>query len=331
MQSAPELLPGFAYAQPRFAPLSAEEQWQFHLAQLRWLLCAPSLLNPQAGRDYGVHNPAEAASVWHPEVADLAAIQAWLSELAAQTSEQFAPEMQLLNATENAAPLRLGRYAEKLLGLFLRRGPLFTLCAEQLALRAQIADEPAPRTIGELDFILRERSGVLRHWELAVKFYCFQGLNPRAAAPQDFVGPDGADSLARKLSKVFTEQLQRALPAPYSNLPVLRQAYSAGYLFYPLGTAAPACALLNPTHARGAWLSAEQLSELPNAAYLALPRWRWLAPAYSWANDQLLSKAELPARLAAHWHAQNRPSAVMLAQLDARGAECARYFVRCVI
>lgn len=326
MADTADLLPGFAYAQPRFQGLSASQQWRFHLTQLRWLLCAPSLLSRHAGAAYGLSNPGDAPSVWHPDASERESITRWLDALTTLTPEQIHHQINSLNAAEGAAPLRLGRYAEKLLGLFLRTSPLFSVCAEGLALREHTED--VFRTVGEVDFIVRDQIGRLAHWELAVKFFCYQPPQTRAALAQDFVGPDGADSLERKLSKVFGEQLRRALPAPFDAATVLRQAYSAGYLFYPLNTQSPACMVLNPAHARGHWLRPAQLAQLPEANYLALPRWRWLAPAYVMAADQMLTKSDLAARLAAHWRAQSQPSAAMLAQLNGAGEECARFFVR---
>lgn len=331
LNAAAELLPGFVYTPVRLSGLGADEQWRFHLAQLRFLLCAPSLLSRNAGAHYGFSNAQHLNSVWHASDVELAIIQHWLAQLSELATPERDAMLRILEPEAGAAPLRLGRYAEKLLGIFLRTGPLFNVCAEQLPLQ-QALDQQGHRTIGELDFLLHDSDGVLRHWELAVKFFCFEPTEPgRAARAGDFVGPDGADSLDRKLTKVFGAQLQRNLPEPFDNSAVWRQAYSAGYLFYPLNTAPVACALVNPAHRFGHWLTPAQLPSLPEAHYLALPRWRWLAPAEHLSNDRLLAKRELPARLARHWHAQSVPSAVMLAQLDAAGQECARYFVRCSV
>lgn len=323
MDRANDLLPGFVYGQPPLQDLNATERWQFHLAQLRWLLCSPSLLQPDAGLAYGLRNEVALPSVWHPTPADCAAIHAWLPTLAPHIAHGAA-----LVAAAGAAPLRLGRYAEKLLSLFLREGPLFRLCAEQLAVHEPLGEHR--RTVGELDFLLRDLWGRLRHWELAVKFYCFEPP-PASQAPtaNNFVGPDGADTLERKLSKVFGAQLRRELPAPFRSEALVRQAYSAGYLFYPLASSAPEMALLNPQHARGEWLHYKQLACLPKAQYLALPRWRWLAPAQRLGNEPTLAHSELPERLRRHWQAQARANAVLLAQLDGAGHECARYFIRC--
>lgn len=155
---------------------------------LVWLIASAPLL-PSAT----ISEPPCPASRW-PDAQDYLALharhEAWLRALDA------APQA-LLSALNNARDHRLGRYAEDLLQFWLAApdNVEFELVAEHVALREHGI------TLGELDFLVRERaSGQLWHIELALKFYL-------GTADRQWLGPNRQDSLARKLGHLCQQQL----------------------------------------------------------------------------------------------------------------------------
>jgi uncharacterized protein len=214
--------------------LPPQERWRFHLRQLQWLLCTPTLLTRNAGSAFGNH----AASAVQMSVAQIARAHAWLANLRDASPVDIGRWLPCFESEPGQMTLRLGRYAERLLGFYLKRGGDYVLQAEHLQWR-----EPDPatgflETKGEFDFIVRDADQQLQHWELAVKFFlCTAKAQADDATPvncsaQDFVGPDGRDSLHRKLIKLFQRQLCHPLPPPFQSQPVQRSTYSAGWLFY---------------------------------------------------------------------------------------------------
>src|SRR5438094_190008 len=65
-------------------------------------------------------------------------------------------------------------------------------------------------TIGEFDFLLDAGADGVEHIEFATKLYLLQGgvHGDIGASFDSFVGPNLADSLGRKMRKVFDRQLQ---------------------------------------------------------------------------------------------------------------------------
>lgn len=188
---------------------------------------------------------------------------------------------------------RLGLYYERLWQFALHAAPGIEILAANLPIRQ------GGHTLGELDLLLRDASGV-HHVELAIKLY----LGQPPGAPEHWIGPGGRDRLDLKLDHLATHQL------PLSGSPQARQAlemlprapiqasmWLGGYLFYPyeLPCAPPAEAEL--AHLRGAWLHRHQWpaiqAESPDARWQPLPRSAWLAPAkmpvaQGWSSPQLL-------------------------------------------
>jgi len=242
-----------------------------HVRALAWLLYAPDLL-------------AADAACWEGRIATLGpvspAVAGWLHDL------QYDP---VLNAELHAEMVRqpsarLGRYAEKLLGFYLRQHDW--LVAANLQVRNQ---GPTRETLGEFDFLVSspeadEQGGVV-HWEFATKFYLLQARD--ACQADAFVGPNLADSLGRKMRKIMQQQLmlsahpaaQAVLPAPV----VAARALVKGWLFYRHDEALvlPAAMGIAPDHCRGFWGDVQFLRERDDVAdrYALLPRLSWLAPA----------------------------------------------------
>jgi hypothetical protein len=246
-----------------------------HVRALAWLLTAPNLFDPLAPR-------------WHGAIAildgsvDGVHCDAWLAALDADPSALHA-------AVEARPTARLGRYAEKLLEFYLQwHGRLY---AANIQIRAG-----AKATIGEFDYLLHDTGATnnandsagaaLIHWEFATKFYL---LESQRSTPQAdcFVGPNLADTLGAKMTKIMDRQLQLSrhpaaeayLPLPVSHA----QALVKGWLFYRESAVdLPAAMGVAADHCRGFWCTAGELADDPqydNATYAILPRLQWLAPA----------------------------------------------------
>ena len=330
----PELLPGFRYGDRPMADFSADAQSQFQQDSLRWMLQSPSPISDFAAVLYS--NRESPSGVAGFDDAQQAVNKVWLSAQA----QSPAALLRALQTPENTPPQRLGRYAESLLSYYLQRAPMHRLIAEHVPIRrslpAAAGDSQDHTTLGELDYLLQDAQTRFLHWELAIKFFLAEP-DKSVLETSDFIGPDRKNSLHLKLEKMFQRQLRQPIPERYlaeypsPSKPAIwhRQAYSRGYLFYRLGAPVQACAALNPMHARGFWLPMTELENLPDADYLPLPRWRWLAQAQRFSEDNPLRRAGLIAALMRHWQAEPSPRAVLVAQLDSQtGLEIARYFIR---
>jgi len=316
------------------AQFSAATQSQFHLDNLRWMLQSASPIGELAAALYAPSEPSVSVASFND--AERAANLHWLAEQA------HSPDLlvRALQTPEHAPPQRLGRYAECLLSYYLQRAPMHRLIAEHIPIRRSLPAVPGDAqdhtTLGELDYLLQDSHRRFLHWELAIKFFLAEP-DKSALETSGFIGPDRKNSLHLKLEKMFKRQLRQPIPARYlenhscQSRPEIwhRQVYSRGYLFYRLGAPQQACSALNPKHARGVWLPMNELNHLPDADYLPLPRWRWLALARFFPEDIALRRTGLIAALLRHWQAEPIPRAVLIAQLDSRtGLEIARYFIR---
>ena len=281
-----------------------------HVRALAWLLTAPNLLDSFAAR-------------WHGAIAvlDDAHSDAWLTALDADPTA--------LHALLDAQPtLRLGRYAEKLLGFYLQqRGRLF---ATNIQIRAGAND-----TIGEFDYLLHDPAGnALIHWEFATKFYL---LESQRAIPQAdcFVGPNLADTLGAKMGKIMDRQLQLShhpaaqayLPMPVSHA----EALVKGWLFYrDPAVVLPPLMGVAADHCRGFWCTRSELradAAYDDVTYAILPRLRWLAPARLPAAETLSPDALQAALLAM---CALDPAPVLVAAMERHGdvaLESSRGFV----
>ncbi|WP_343583490.1 DUF1853 family protein [Herbaspirillum sp.] len=254
-----------------------------HVRALAWLLDSPDLM-------------AVDAPCWEGRIATLGPVSeevaAWLRTL--QQDPQL--KRQLHDHLAHQPSARLGRYAEKLLGFYLRqRGQL-------VAANLQVRNNGATReTLGEFDFLVRRphvgAGNGLEHWEFATKFYLLEQASlqpgrtvPSGEMPPDaFVGPNLADSLGRKMRKIMRQQLMLSRhPAAAGVLPepvASAQALVKGWLFYrePLPSLPPAMGI-SAGHCRGFWCDATALREryagrTEQLHFLLLPRLEWLAPA----------------------------------------------------
>jgi len=279
-----------------------ERRWG-HLRRARvralaWLLDAPDVLD--------VHDPH-----WEGRIATLGPVtpecEAWLAALDADPSRLDA-------ALGTKVITRLGLYAEKLMAFyFAEQG---RLVAHGLQVRAARND-----TVGEFDFLLDDGAGGALHIEFATKFYLLQagqggGISASAAAAFDsFVGPNLADSLGRKMRKVFDRQLalgshpaaQAILPRPVT----AARALVKGWLFYPVGTYLEMKGI-SARHCRGFWCALGELDMLDTDRFLVLPRLQWLAPFRAQSATWMLDRAQLRAELEDHFAQTGTPVLVSL-------------------
>jgi hypothetical protein len=278
-----------------------ERRWH-HLRRARvralaWLLDAPDLLD--VGDPY-----------WEGRIATLGPMTPetarWLAELDADP----APLDAALGAKMHT---RLGLYAEQLMAFyFAHQG---RLVAHGLQVRASRND-----TVGEFDFLLDAGGGGVEHIEFATKFYLLQGDS--TAGFDTFVGPNLADSLGRKMRKVFDRQLalgshpaaQDVLPRPV----VAARALVKGWLFYPRGTC-QAMQGITAGHCRGFWCALEELDALPGDRFLILPRLQWLPPFRALSATWMLDKAQLAAELDDHFLVSDAPVLVALVREEPGG------------
>ena len=277
---------------------SFERRWG-HLRRARvralaWLLDAPDLLD--------LHDPH-----WEGRIATLGPMTperaAWLAALDADPSR-------LDQALGDKLVTRLGLYAEKLMAFyFAEQG---RLVAHGLQVRAARND-----TVGEFDFLLDDGAEGVEHIEFATKFYLLQGgvHGDLAASFDTFVGPNLADSLGRKMRKVFDRQLQLGShPAAQDILPrpvTAARALVKGWLFYPAGEYFEMPGI-TANHCRGFWCSLDELAALDADRFLVLPRLQWLPPFRASSATWMLDKAQLIAELEDHFTVSDAPLLVAL-------------------
>lgn len=287
---------------------------------LAWLLQSAPLLNSE--------HPAFSGRICQFSDGEQALIAQWL-----QTVATAPADLNAFVAAGSGAPLRLGRYAEQLLEFFLRHGPTHRLIAANIPIRNDGATRAiaGQTTRGEIDFLLQDSAGQNWHWELAVKYFLCTAKGP-IARPDDFVGPDRAETLRTKLAKLVDRQLVQTPPAPYKDHIWHPAAFTRGWIFYRHDAPQATCDWLADDHARGWWLPFEAMADLPEGDYEILERSRWLAPAASDQQATPLDRATLQTHLAGRSQsASARPAAAaMVAQMrqTAQGwQETARGFV----
>ncbi|MBP9086725.1 MAG: DUF1853 family protein [Kofleriaceae bacterium] len=257
-------------------------------ADLRWLLLSESLMSGQGSYACGV--VAFSAD-------ERQQISSWLDQVDRDPRALHQHLASAQPATE--IPLRIGRYAERLLQFFLLHGPTHRLVACNLVVRKRTSEDPARArdhtTLGEIDFLLENVAGEKLHWELALKY--FLALDVPAPRVIDYLGPDGTEALGRKIEKL-QRQLRQVIPAPYDDRVWQPQGFTRGRLFYR-ATPRELPLELNPTHLRGFWLPFEQLADGPDhQRYVLLTRGQWLA-SRRWSSA--LTGSELAEQLSARW------------------------------
>lgn len=264
---------------------------------LAWVLVAPPLLqdapwpqrHPLAGSHWA-HAPGR--------------LEQWLRELDRDSQP-------LLDWLARSSTRRLGVYYERLWQFALTHAPGIECVASNLPIRGD------GRTLGELDIVLRDDSGVY-HLELAIKLYLGPADNVEGLArgedPFDWLGPGCHDRLGRKLSHLSEHQLPMAArPQAQAVLQALgvdglsSRLWLAGYLFYPWGHHVESPRGWHADHPRGLWVHRRQWPSLCGqagpGAWQPLPRQSWLAPA------RVAAAQVWPERQLQQWLAELNPQA----------------------
>jgi len=263
---------------------------------LAWVIGAPGLLDAAAYRGRVVDD------AWCRS--QLEACLPWLTALDAAPAS-------LHDFIAARRTRRLGHYFESLIAFWLAQLPGTQLISNNL----QAQD--GQRTVGEYDFLFRNASAEVCHWEVAVKFYLQARPLPEQCA---FIGPGARDRLDIKLERVFTRQLELGnTPAgraalPRGIVPGKAQAFIKGYLFYPamqngeLPLPHAVIPGISGTHLRGWWMR-QPVAELPQAApdtrWMILPRLRWLAPVLLDTDDGIMTNNEMCAAIDQHFAASS--------------------------
>jgi hypothetical protein len=231
---------------------------------LAWLLFSPDLLsNSRAGAPLA--QPAATATERKTTLAWLAALDRDPAALHAQVHK---PSL-----------TRLGFYAEALLEYFLTHGPHARLIAANIPLRT------AERTLGEVDFLLKNVLGERLHWELAVKFYLQIGEGEGAATLAHYVGPNLQDRFDLKHARLLNHQLGLSARDEFASLgfegPWRAELFVKGRLFYRdngLSRASNPPAELAENHLRGWWKTASEWRDSKgDELFASLPRLGWMA------------------------------------------------------
>jgi uncharacterized protein len=287
----------------------------FWIADLRWLLLSPPLLNPR-------HDLFLGKIVEH-DAREQAVIDDWLKTL---DMPEWRDKLATWMASKPAKQIvRLGRYAEHLIEFYLRYGPLERLVAANLQVKA--ADLAMPRkdftTLGEVDFLLRDGQDKPMHWELAVKYFvCRNVAKPRI---DDLVGPDSAETFDGKIDKIMGKQLMQKPPSPYDQTLWQPQAFTRGWMFYRRGKPLPEIEELSTQHLTGFWVEHKDITELQSGQYYIVPRARWLSPVQSptaslGIGPELIDLSTLHERCIAIWTNQvalsRWPGGVLVARLE---------------
>jgi len=267
--------------------------------ELAWVMCSPNLLSPML--------QSQRASDDIPLVWDADCRRYY---------QQFADQLQRLD--QDPEPLhawmatlkspRLGIRFERYLEYWLH---WITARTEDVISGLTINDpQPGGRTLGQLDFVWRDRHGSTQHWEAAVKYYLYWPAPGKSSASRHWLGPNANDSFEAKLTHLQQQQIPRAeckqvrheLQERDWDVVVHSALFLKGYLFYPLAEDGDDCEtwrlgggtrVIAPTtevicrqrlsraHLKG-WWQKFPYSHLPRVSpqsrWLVLPKSDWLAP-----------------------------------------------------
>ncbi|MEN8138990.1 MAG: DUF1853 family protein [Bacteroidota bacterium] len=222
-------------------------------------------------------------------------LKKWLLELDENLNE-------LSDFVERNHSKRLGRYFENLLRFYFDFHPNI----EVLEFGKQIFS--GKRTIGEMDFILRNKiTTEIIHLETAVKYFA------KAKGNSDFysfICPNGSRNFGDKLDKTYSKQLKiTELPETIEFLkkenyyPLKSYHFIKGMLFYhPDEIDSFQHENLNTNHQRGWWIYQKEVDTLnPDSKFRVIHKSRWLSEEICEDSGELLSKSELIEILETHF------------------------------
>lgn len=220
------------------------------------------------------------------------------------TNERPIDEQDLAAFLTQYTSFRVGHYFEGLVLYWLEHICHLKIIAKQL----QVFEEN--RTVGEIDFIFEDETGILHHWETAVKFYLhFPQNNPTGS---HFIGPNAIDTFEKKSKRLLEHQL----PFSQKHFPEVekRNAFMKGTIFYHPDETPPTQLpeTMSVDHLKGTWIRYSELPRLndQNETHLfrILHKPYWLSPEVCHSsNDNLKSFEELTSQIDAHFLNSARP------------------------
>lgn len=205
------------------------------------------------------------------------------------------------------------------------------------------------RTLGEIDALnWNPLTGVLNHYELAVKFYL---QLPSAGAElhrlkdpmevDQWVGPNGIDWLHKKYQQMCERQLkcltihsaQDWCPWPIAgkSLQLRTHMIFKGRLFHRYHFERPACLApyISAQHDCSHWLELEQWQHLVGRSHwIMLHKAEWLAPMWGESSDRVMSHKHMRKALTQRLEEHQTPVQVIsLAEHSRYWAEAERFFI----
>lgn len=213
----------------------------------------------------------------------------------------------LRSAFETAQPRQVGRYFEQLIHCYLKRIRRFDVLEHGLQIQEN------GQTVGEIDFVYRDGTGRLCHCETAVKFYLYYPDAEESGS--QFIGPNAADTLERKMHRLFQHQL-RLTDGRFEGI-ARREAHVRGRIFYHPQQRLPDCLppYLSPEHLKGTWIRESELdlfeTQSESSKFLLIRKPNWLAPeTVASGSDRLLEIRELKDSLQQHFEERRTPQLV---------------------
>ena len=172
---------------------------------------------------------------------------------------------------------RVGHYFERLVAFYLTKIRKVELVAQQ----QQIVR--GGRTLGEMDYLFRDKAAQLVHLETAVKFYLHLPSQPYNGS--HLVGPNSNDSFQQKLDRLLNHQLKLTDHAPdlVGAQSVQRMAFVKGRIYYHLHHQSANVIVpgLADYHSHGVWFHANEWSteRFANFKYICVMlKPHWLSP-----------------------------------------------------
>ena len=273
---------------PPVSPGNLQSLWQNQVrADLKWIIDSPPLFEGPDG----------------------------LKELSSENTEIHNLIASLDSKLATPPSRRVGLYYESLLDTWLAQGLNLVMDARHL----QVFENG--RTVGEIDFSVRDHRGTRWRLESTIKFYLHHPTS-NSLHGSSFIGPDPRDSFERKYHHLMERQLQLAVPGlePANHaLPISR-----GILFYHLedqhNPQHPSKA--NPKHLRGLWMKASEWS-LVNAESLGidrvvhLPKPFWLSGFFNpGLTSHELTLSEAGKAIKSHFYQSKAPLMLSLLQSE---------------
>ena len=227
------------------------------IRHLAWLCQAPQLLKSPLSFEPGRYLSGDAFNL----------LQAW------DRNPETAPAR-----LRETPPRRLGFYFERLYQVLLEDLLGWNILLQNQQIQSQ------GRTVGELDFVVHNRSeDRIEHHEIAIKYYLgFREAGGNAL----WYGPNSKDRLDLKTNQMLNRQSQRTrLPEAQALLteagivgPVTPRIFMPGYLFYPVETSVVVPDTVPANHLRGHWRYLSQVSSADTGNWVVLNKPHWIGP-----------------------------------------------------